>query len=136
MHVILVNIFYVPHLFVLFFFNDTATTEIYTLSLHDALPICPCDLLCVLLWRRDRRDPVTGQEGLQRPRPGSAGPRHRTREQDVRLAGVVVRQRADGDPAIGGQGIGDLRGQREGVLLGQHVAWVAGQQGAVRGGEE
>src|SRR5256885_9509014 len=27
--------------FLLFFFNDTATTEIYTLSLHDALPICP-----------------------------------------------------------------------------------------------
>src|SRR2546425_2853599 len=30
------------HFFILFFFffNDTATTEIYTLSLHDALPIC------------------------------------------------------------------------------------------------
>src|SRR5258708_28554024 len=28
--------------FFFFFFNDTATTEIYTLSLHDALPICPC----------------------------------------------------------------------------------------------
>src|SRR5256885_9636939 len=28
-------------LFLFFFFNDTATTEIYTLSLHDALPICP-----------------------------------------------------------------------------------------------
>src|SRR3989449_11211002 len=27
-------------LFFIFFFNDTATTEIYTLSLHDALPIC------------------------------------------------------------------------------------------------
>src|SRR3712207_9073253 len=27
------------HIF--FFFNDTATTEIYTLSLHDALPILP-----------------------------------------------------------------------------------------------
>src|SRR5688572_32444316 len=27
--------------FFLFFFNDTATTEIYTLSLHDALPIFP-----------------------------------------------------------------------------------------------
>src|SRR2546427_6904649 len=26
--------------FTIFFFNDTATTEIYTLSLHDALPIC------------------------------------------------------------------------------------------------
>src|SRR2546422_3290355 len=29
-----------PSLFFFFFFNDTATTEIYTLSLHDALPIC------------------------------------------------------------------------------------------------
>ena len=26
-----------------FFFNDTATTEIYTLSLHDALPIWPLE---------------------------------------------------------------------------------------------
>src|SRR3712207_7512152 len=32
MHAVVVNLF--------FFFNDTATTEIYTLSLHDALPIC------------------------------------------------------------------------------------------------
>src|SRR5471030_3529645 len=33
--------FSLPSSFVLFFFfNDTATTEIYTLSLHDALPIC------------------------------------------------------------------------------------------------
>src|SRR6266704_4233763 len=44
-----------------FFFNDTATTEIYTLSLHDALPIsrwyaaparCWCSPAC---WRRDRK---------------------------------------------------------------------------------
>src|SRR2546429_3282513 len=28
-----------PPIFIFFFFNDTATTEIYTLSLHDALPI-------------------------------------------------------------------------------------------------
>src|SRR5256885_13262114 len=28
------------YVFFFFFFNDTATTEIYTLSLHDALPIC------------------------------------------------------------------------------------------------
>src|SRR5471030_2953400 len=39
-----------------FFFNDTATTEIYTLSLHDALPICwplfiwGFCLSTVLLW--------------------------------------------------------------------------------------
>src|SRR2546429_524566 len=32
-------------MFFLFFFNDTATTEIYTLSLHDALPILPHELL-------------------------------------------------------------------------------------------
>src|SRR5258708_17534962 len=30
-----------PTIFTFFFFNDTATTEIYTLSLHDALPISP-----------------------------------------------------------------------------------------------
>src|SRR5438876_8341425 len=35
--------------FDIFFFNDTATTEIYTLSLHDALPI----YLVALLQRRD-----------------------------------------------------------------------------------
>src|SRR2546426_11727942 len=30
---------HLSYLFFFFFFNDTATTEIYTLSLHDALPI-------------------------------------------------------------------------------------------------
>src|SRR3712207_8634562 len=34
---------------VLFFFNDTATTEIYTLSLHDALPIS-------VLWNKGDLD--------------------------------------------------------------------------------
>src|ERR1039458_3517759 len=33
------------HAWHFFFFNDTATTEIYTLSLHDALPICPAHRL-------------------------------------------------------------------------------------------
>src|SRR5439155_15561011 len=33
-----------------FFFNDTATTEIYTLSLHDALPIS-----CFASFQRSRR---------------------------------------------------------------------------------
>ena len=31
--------FFFVVVFLFFFFNDTATTEIYTLSLHDALPI-------------------------------------------------------------------------------------------------
>src|SRR6266478_7517155 len=33
--------FHLFFFFFFFFFNDTATTEIYTLSLHDALPISP-----------------------------------------------------------------------------------------------
>src|SRR2546430_8592629 len=45
-------------LFIFFFFNDTATTEIYTLSLHDALPI----------WQRNskarsRRNRAAGRSG-------------------------------------------------------------------------
>src|SRR2546422_2625007 len=38
-----------------FFFNDTATTEIYTLSLHDALPICSIRIweLPHRAWRSD-----------------------------------------------------------------------------------
>src|SRR5467141_5085148 len=36
--------FFTFFFFFFFFFNDTATTEIYTLSLHDALPICPVGL--------------------------------------------------------------------------------------------
>src|SRR4249920_4102212 len=51
-------------LFFFFFFNDTATTEIYTLSLHDALPISagrPAAITAgwsspaTLLWGRDRK---------------------------------------------------------------------------------
>src|SRR5215475_15485447 len=40
----LLFIFSLPLFFSFFFFNDTATTEIYTLSLHDALPILPLHL--------------------------------------------------------------------------------------------
>src|SRR2546422_7512516 len=42
-----------------FFFNDTATTEIYTLSLHDALPICSAQRNCRAL--RDVRQRVIGE---------------------------------------------------------------------------
>src|SRR3712207_7392082 len=44
---------------VFFFFNDTATTEIYTLSLHDALPISA----------RDRRDRRAGPAAVGQLRP-------------------------------------------------------------------
>src|SRR5207249_11788494 len=50
--------------FIFFFFNDTATTEIYTLSLHDALPIScgharPSSFFCV---DDSRNVPVTPED--------------------------------------------------------------------------
>src|SRR3546814_13563357 len=51
-------------LFFVFFFNDTATTEIYTylhtLSLHDALPISNCCLRATDLRASRRRAAVSG----------------------------------------------------------------------------
>src|SRR3712207_9443862 len=41
---------------IVFFFNDTATTEIYTLSLHDALPICDAVLVLYTDGLVERRD--------------------------------------------------------------------------------
>ena len=44
------------HVLFFFFFNDTATTEIYTLSLHDALPIYSIyvisEMIVVNRWMR------------------------------------------------------------------------------------
>src|SRR2546422_6851005 len=58
----------------LFFFNDTATTEIYTLSLHDALPICD-----PRARRRQRPGPSEAAGGASRraarSRRGAAGRR-------------------------------------------------------------
>src|SRR2546422_10180027 len=51
-------------LFFFFFFNDTATTEIYTLSLHDALPIS--------LGSWSRRDPCSWHCSRHSSTPPSA----------------------------------------------------------------
>src|SRR5436190_10365373 len=57
-----------------FFFNDTATTEIYTLSLHDALPISAGDLALLRPGRDPRRaeprdaDDPPQREGARVPR--------------------------------------------------------------------
>src|SRR5438552_19129298 len=54
--------------FFFFFFNDTATTEIYTLSLHDALPI----------WRRGCGGQGRAREAahVRRARAGSRSEEH------------------------------------------------------------
>src|SRR2546429_1182234 len=59
-------------LLIFFFFNDTATTEIYTLSLHDALPICGPQGLAV-----PRRDPAP--RSAQRHAHAGHGDRKSTR---------------------------------------------------------
>src|SRR3712207_7838886 len=53
-----------------FFFNDTATTEIYTLSLHDALPISECMYSATTLPRS--LDANSGRRGRARSAIGVA----------------------------------------------------------------
>src|SRR6266498_1531999 len=55
--------------FFFFFFNDTATTEIYTLSLHDALPISPLDLATIFASVKK-----TGRAVVVHEAPLSLGP--------------------------------------------------------------
>src|SRR5260370_38749204 len=61
------------HNFSFFFFNDTATTEIYTLSLHDALPISGHDRALPGTWgypaaAQPGSPPVQGRQWLPPPR--------------------------------------------------------------------
>src|SRR3712207_8894431 len=72
-------------LFFFFFFNDTATTEIYTLSLHDALPILN-----------------------ERPLP--IGRRGERRDPGVRLVPALLQR--DVDQALNGRGEGDRKSTR------------------------
>src|SRR5256885_5828971 len=53
---------------IFFFFNDTATTEIYTLSLHDALPICAARRLHQARQGDRRKDRGRGHQGHGRGR--------------------------------------------------------------------
>src|SRR5258708_38932116 len=82
---------------VFFFFNDTATTEIYTLSLHDALPISArapmggrLDGGVLRLSPRERADPAAAL-----PRPGE-------------LRGWRLQRRSGGGPGLGRSGAGEL----------------------------
>src|SRR3712207_8056113 len=72
-----------------FFFNDTATTEIYTLSLHDALPICE-DLCASSPARRARpispasrgSAPLRRAGGRRLPRRAEPTPAGRCRSEE------------------------------------------------------
>src|SRR2546426_1841127 len=75
----------------LFFFNDTATTEIYTLSLHDALPICRQNAAPTAPTagssRRDRQSPDRRTVPSIRSRRTRNGKRHKARQRSCRATG-------------------------------------------------
>src|SRR5271165_5618235 len=100
-------------LFLFFFFNDTATTEIYTLSLHDALPISNAlrspwrQPLGCLPFPRPEPFGARWRDGPRRASKGPNGRRHRSggkRRRDVRLSAESVQAYAffqSGRPASG-----------------------------------
>src|SRR5688572_31556289 len=65
--------------FIFFFFNDTATTEIYTLSLHDALPIFYTARLDRGLSPPDVHDTIPGARWSEERRLNDKGDRKSTR---------------------------------------------------------
>src|SRR3970282_2064941 len=113
-----------------FFFNDTATTEIYTLPLHDALPIClghthhvviGHDLLRAVVGESQHRTPVLHQ------RDGAAGERRKGIGADIQgveeagTAGQVV-------------GTAELVSSGEGDGMHQDVDHTQGGGGALEQG--
>src|SRR3989337_1117516 len=93
---------YLPHCF-FFFFNDTATTEIYTLSLHDALPIWPTMGGSASRRAATRVKPEQASKGNRERRPAlktgkAAGARRSNRPEKARsltgVGGVARRHRA------------------------------------------
>src|SRR5690348_17534689 len=71
-------------LFFLFFFNDSATPQIYTLSLHDALPISEA--------QNDVRNPHVQRENYHKPcrqLPGRCHRVHRSEEHTSELQSPV-----------------------------------------------
>src|SRR5438552_17663380 len=66
-----------------FFFNDTATTEIYTLSLHDALPICALnrgwgqeELCFAVFWLNPKHSPGSTKSEIGRHTSELQSPDH------------------------------------------------------------
>src|SRR3712207_8964542 len=85
-----------------FFFNDTAATEIYTLSLHDALPICTRsarrerDRGASRQPPRPRRERRSGRRAQRRELPPGAarrGEAARAREGEIGRAHVELQSR-------------------------------------------
>src|SRR3989441_9718164 len=102
-----------PTISAFFFFNDTATTEIYTLSLHDALPISPGSL-----WDAPPGRPLDLPLGGS----GDGGGRSGGPAEDGRVeVGGALRRRAGAAsiPGAGAAGVAGRAGPRALPLLAQ-----------------
>src|ERR1043166_5362695 len=109
-----------------FFFNDTATTEIYTLSLHDALPIYCAIWIRPRRWRwraavaadrRERRSALWGgfRRWPQRWGDGVQPPQRRQRNR-----GIAQFSRHDREQQFSA---GDPGGKRRGVVRNNRIRW-------------
>src|SRR2546426_9206458 len=78
---------YAPATILFFFFNDTATTEIYTLSLHDALPIWRSDPLDLPFTRERDGAAERGLASFELPREA---PDDRSEEHTSELSHLVI----------------------------------------------
>src|SRR5258708_37021730 len=75
-------------LFFFFFFNDPATTEISTLSLHDALPICPIsadEANAVLAKACEQMQPLSAEDAAKFPAQAGASSDGRSEEHTSEL---------------------------------------------------
>src|SRR3712207_8304532 len=77
---------------ILFFFNDTATTEIYTLSLHDALPISATGSPSSSRRRSFRRPSRSSRSRTRRPGSWTGSSRSRTRRSEEHTSELQSRQ--------------------------------------------
>src|SRR6266516_1581326 len=94
-----------------FFFNDTATTEIYTLSLHDALPILRRSGAVLMVGRRaDHLRLLPLDSGA--PRSGFGEGRHRGRSASRRLPHTDRNRGSLSQQGISGGGPHSLRIRR------------------------
>src|SRR6266576_6571212 len=87
--------------FSFFFFNDTATTEIYTLSLHDALPIRP-----FRNYRPQEEDAVSLAQRFERRLEGLVGGAFarlfKGQVEPVEIGSALQREAADKRKVMGG----------------------------------
>src|SRR5258705_6552118 len=78
-----------PYISAFFFFNDTATTEIYTLSLHDALPI-----FNRIGWRCGRLPPLDDDAAFGAARHHRASRvRAQRRDRGIEVRGLIKADR-------------------------------------------